>query len=102
MLVAFYQILLGQAPTSYPFTSSQMTSPVEEQSTPAAPPVPVPKQSHRPKRQHPSPDPVDSMLLGGNTSKTTLEEPPSSKMARDPTLEQGAQAELLQSVQPGF
>ena len=43
------------------------------------PPAPVPKQSPRPKRWHPSPDPVDSMPLGGTTSKVTSEWPPSSK-----------------------
>ena len=64
---------------SHPFTLSQRASPVEKQSAPAAPPMPVPKQSPRPKRQHPSPDPVESMLLGRTTSKTTLEGPPSSK-----------------------
>ena len=78
VLVASYQILLGQAPMSHPFTLSQRTSPAEEQTAPAAPPTPVPKQSPGPKRQHPSPDPVDSMSLGGTTSKTTLEEAPSS------------------------
>ena len=84
MLVASYQILLGQASTSHPFTISQRTSPVEEQPAPAAPPVPVPKQSPRPKRQHPSPDPVDTMPLGGTMSKTTSEEPPSSKCQEVP------------------
>ena len=79
MLVASYQILLGQAPTSHPFTLSQRTSLVEEQSALVASPVPVPKQSPRPKRQHPSPDSVDSMPLGGTTSKPTSEGPPSSK-----------------------
>ena len=49
MLVASYHILLGQAPTSHPFTLSQRTSQVEEQSAPAAPPTPVPKQSPGPK-----------------------------------------------------
>ena len=79
MLVASYHVLLGQAPTSHPFTLSQRTSPVEEQSAPAAPPMSVPKQSPRPKRWHPSPDPVESMPLGRTTSKKTLEGPPSSK-----------------------
>ena len=79
VLVASYHILLGQAPTSHPFTLSQGTSPAEQQSAPAAPPAPVPKQSPRPKRKHPSPDPVDSTPLGGTTSKATLEGPPSSK-----------------------
>ena len=69
---------------SHPFTLSQGTSPVEQQSAPAAPPAPVSKQSSRPKRQHPSPDPVDSMPLGGTTSKATLEGPPSSKLQEVP------------------
>ena len=79
MLVASYHVLLGQTPPSHPFILSQRTSPVEEQSTPAAPPMPVPKQSARPKRWHPSPDPVESMPLGRTTSMTTLKGPPSSK-----------------------
>ena len=79
MLVASYHILMGQAPTSHPFTLSEVDSPLEQPSTSAAPPVPAPEQSPRPKRWHPSPDPVDSMPLGGTTSKPTLEGPPSSK-----------------------
>ena len=42
-------------------------------------PAPVPKQSPKPKRQHPSPDPVDTMPLAKTTSKTAPEEPPNSK-----------------------
>ena len=84
MLVASYQILLGQTSTSHPFTLSQRTSPAEEHPAPAAPPAPVPKQSPGPKRQHPSPDPVDSMPLGGTTSKTAPGEPPSSKRQEVP------------------
>ena len=38
MLVASYHVLLGQTPPSHLFSLSQMTSPVEEQSTSAAPP----------------------------------------------------------------
>ena len=79
VLVASYHVLLGHTPPSHPFALSQRTSPVEEQSTLAAPPAPVPKQSPRPKRWHPSPDPVESTPLGRTTSKTTLEGPPSSK-----------------------
>ena len=79
MLVASYYIWLGQAPTSHQFTLSQGTSPAEQQSASAAPPVPVPKQSPRPKRQHLSPDPVDSMPLGGTMSKATSEGPTISK-----------------------
>ena len=79
VLVASYHVLLGQTPPSHPFGLSQRTSPVEEQSTLAAPPTPVPKQSPRPKRWHPSPDPVKSMPLGGSMSTTTSEGPPNSK-----------------------
>ena len=84
MLVASYQVLLGQAPKSHPFTLLQRTSLVEEQSAPAAPPMWVPKHSPRLIRWHPSPDPVESMPLGGATSKTTLEGPPSSKWQEVP------------------
>ena len=84
ILVASYHVLLGQTPTLYPFALSQRTSPVEEQSAPAAPPVPVPKQSPRPKRWHPSSDPVESMPLGRTMSKTMLEGPPSSKWQEIP------------------
>ena len=80
MVVASFHILLGQAPMSHPFPLSQRASPAEQQSTLAAPPTPVPKQSSLPKRWHPSPDPVDSMPLGRTTSKATSEGPPSSKL----------------------
>ena len=79
MLVASYHNLLGQVPTSHPFTLSQEASPAEQQSAPVAPHTPAPKQSPRPKRWHPSPDPMDSMPLGGTISKATSEGPPSSK-----------------------
>ena len=79
MLVASYHILMGQAPTSHPFTLSQGASPAEQPSASAAAPVPAPEQSPRPKKWHPSPDPVDSMPLSGTTCKTTSEGPPSSK-----------------------
>ena len=52
---------------------------MEKQPTSAAPPTPLPKQSPRPKRWHPSPDPVESMPLGRTTLKVTLGGPPSSK-----------------------
>ena len=84
MLVASYHILMGQALLSHPFTLSQGASPVQQPSTPAAPPAPVPEQSPRPKRWHPSPDHVDSMPLGGTTSKATSEGSPSSKWQEIP------------------
>ena len=57
---------------------------MEQLSASAAPPLPVPKQYPRPKRWHPSPDPVDSMPLGGTTSKATSEGLPSSKWQEVP------------------
>ena len=79
-LTTSYHILLGQMPPLPPLASPQRTSPVEEQPTMAASPTPVPKQSHRPKRWHPSPDPVESMPMGGTTQKFTLGGPPTCKM----------------------
>ena len=78
-LATSYHILLGQTPLLPPLTLPWRTSPVEEQPTPAGPPTPVPKQSPRPKRWHPSPDPVERMPMGRTTPKATLGGPPSSK-----------------------
>ena len=64
---------------SHPFTLWQEAFPIEQLSAPAAPSSPVPEHSPRPKRQHPSPDPVEDMPLGRTTSKATSEGPPSSK-----------------------
>ena len=83
-LVASYHILMGHAPTSHPFTLSQGASPIEQLSAPAAPSSPVPEHFPRPKRQHPSTDPVDNMPLGGTTSKTTSEGPPAPSIKRFP------------------
>ena len=101
MLVASYHILLGQAPMSHPFALLQRTSPVEEQSTPTAPPMPAPKQSPRPKRWHPSPDPVESMLLARTTSRTMSEGLPKFQAVQNPVLEQGTQAKPHGGVQLG-
>ena len=57
---------------------------MEEQPTMAAPPTLVPKQSHRPKRWHPSPDPVESMSMGRTTQKATLGGPLSPKRQETP------------------
>ena len=86
VLVASYQVLLGHAPAPHSFSLLPRTSSMEEQPAPAAPPAPVPKQSTRPKRQHPSPDPVVSKPPGGTMPKTALEDPQLQK-ARGPTLE---------------
>ena len=86
MLGASYHLLMGQAPTSHPFTLSQGASLIEQPSAPAAPSSPVPEHSPRPKWQHPSPDPVHDTPLGGTTSKATSEGPPSSKQQEIPPL----------------
>ena len=83
-LVASYHILMGQAPMSHPFTLSQEASPIEQPSAPAAPSSLAPEHSPRPKRQHPSPGPVDDTPLGETTSKTTLEGPPAPSSKRFP------------------
>ena len=97
-LATSYHILLGQPPPLPPLTPLQRTSPVEEQPTSIAPPTPAPKQSPRPRRQHPSPDPVESMPPGRITSKVTPVGPPSSQEARGPSLIQSTQAELCQGI----
>ena len=68
----------------HPTHSSDHKGPLQWRNslTSAAPPAPVPKQSPRPKRWHPSPDPVESTPLGGTTSKTTLEGPPAPSSER--------------------
>ena len=75
-LATSYHILLGQTPPLPPLIPLWRTSPVERQLTSAAPPTPAPEQSPRPKRQHPSPDPVESMPLGRTTLKVTPGGPP--------------------------
>ena len=81
-LVASYHILMGQAPISHPFALSQGASPAKQLSASAVPPALVPEHYPRPKRWHPSPDPVDGMPLGGTTSKATSEGPPAPNSER--------------------
>ena len=49
-LAASYHLLLGQAPPLPPLIWPTRTPPLEEQPSSAAPPIPMPKQSLRPKR----------------------------------------------------
>ena len=77
-LATSYHLLLGQTPLSPPLILPQKTS-AEEQPTAAASLSPVPKQSPRPKRHHPLPDPVESTPMGRTTPKTTLGGPLSAK-----------------------
>ena len=65
-LVASYHILMGQVPSSHPFSLSQGASPTKQPSASAVPPVLATEHSPRPKRWLPSPDPVDSMPPGQN------------------------------------
>ena len=81
-LATSYHILLGQTPLSSPPVPPQKISLVEEQPTTATFPTPVPKQSPRPKRWHPSPDHVESMIMGGTTLKARG--PPSSQRQEFP------------------
>ena len=83
-LATSYNILLGQTPPLPPLIPPQKTSPMEEQPTTAASPPPVPKQSPRPKRQHPLPDPMESMPMGRTTPKATLGGPSSPKRWETP------------------
>ena len=83
-LATSYHLLLGQTPLLPPLTLLQRTSPMEQQPTSAAPPTPALKQSPRPKRWHPSPDPVESMPMGGTTPRATPGGPPSCKRCEVP------------------
>ena len=79
-LVASYHILLGQTPLLPPLVSQERTSPMEEQLTATVSThTGTLKQSPRPKRWHPSPVPMESMPIGGATSKATSGGPPSPK-----------------------
>ena len=101
MLVASYHILLGQTPTSHPFMLSQGASPVEQQSAPAAPPTPVPKQSPQAQNVASFPRPCGQHASGWDHIQGNLRRVPQLQTVRGPTLEQGAQAEPLRSIQPG-
>ena len=79
MLIASYQVLMGQAPMSPPFSPSQGASSSEQMHTPIAPSPPAPEPLPRPKWQHPSPDPVDVSPASRATPQAYLIDPPSSK-----------------------
>ena len=80
MLVSSYQVLLGHALMSHPFSISQGASPSQQGSAPGTPSPPVPECLPRPKWQPHSPDQLDVLPPGGTTSKATPEGPPSSKL----------------------
>ena len=97
ILTTSYHLLLGQTPPSPPLTPPLRTSPMEEQPTTATPPTLGPKQSHRPKRWHPSPDPVESMPMGGTTQKATVGGPPAPRGER-PLPGSNTQAKSCQGI----
>ena len=57
---------------------------MEEQPSTAAPPMPMPKQSPRPKRWLPSPEPMGNMPLGRATLVAMLQGPPNPKKSENP------------------
>ena len=71
---------------------------MEEQPTSAAPPTPVPKQSPRPKRQHPSSDPVESMPKGQKHSEGYSGRTPQLQEVRGPSLVQNTQTKPWEGI----
>ena len=57
---------------------------MEEQTSSATLPIPMPKQSLRPKRQHPLPELMGNMPLGGATPAAVVEGPPCPKKQETP------------------
>ena len=79
MLVASYQVLMGQVPMSLLISLSQGASSSEQVPAPVALSPPAPEHLPKPKQQHPSPDLVDVSLPSGTTSQANLAGLPSSK-----------------------
>ena len=82
VLVASYHVLMGQTPTSHPFSLSQGAPSTEQASASVAPSPPVPGHSPRPKWQHPSPDPVDISSPVGPYPKQLQKGPPGQNSER--------------------
>ena len=78
-LAASYHLLLGQTPPLPSLIQLPRTPPMEEQTSSAASPTPMPKQSLRPKRQHSSPEPMGNTPLGGATLAAAVGGPPHPK-----------------------
>ena len=76
VLAELYHFLLGQAPPLPSLVQSSRTPPMEEQTSSAAPPIPMPKQSPRLKKQHPLPQSMGNMPLGGATPVAAVGGPP--------------------------
>ena len=79
VLAVSYHLLLVQTPPSPSLIQPPGTPPVEEQTSSAAPPMLTPKQSLRPKRYHPSPEPMGDILLGRATLAAAMGGPPHPK-----------------------
>ena len=83
-LTSSYHILLGQSPSSSPSAPPARISPVEEQTSMAASPRPVPKWSPWPKRKLPSPEPWESTSIDETSPQAMQEGPTSSKRQEAP------------------
>ena len=79
VLAVSYHLLLGQTPPLPSLVQPPRTPPMEEQTSSAAPPTPMPKQSLRLKRCHPLPEPMGDMPLGGATPAAVMGGPPCPK-----------------------
>ena len=84
VLAASYHLLLEQEPPSPPLVLPLRTPSAEEQPSTAAPPMPTPKQSPRPKKWLPLPEPTGNMPLGRATLVATLGGPPNPKKQENP------------------
>ena len=71
-----YHLLLGQAPPLSPTIPPPKAHPAEEQPSTVTLPAPTPKQSPRPKRHHPSPQPMGSMPAAGGPPNPKKQETP--------------------------
>ena len=83
-LATSYHLLLGQGPPSPPPILPPRTPPAEEQPSTTAPSTAMPKQSPRPKRQHPLSELMGNMPMGGATLMAMLGGPPSPKKQEIP------------------
>ena len=79
MLVASYQVLMGQVLTSLLCNPSQGASSSDPTPAPTASSLPAPEPTPRLKWQHPSPDLAKVLPPGGATPQANVTGPPSSK-----------------------
>ena len=93
-LDALYHILLGQAPPSPPLILPTRTPSAEEQPSTAAPPMPTPKQSPRPKRQTSFSRANGEHAHGWSHPSSYVMGTSQPQEVRDPSLVQVAEAQL--------